>query len=89
LFCFLAVLGFWTQGLMLARQMLYYLSYSPAFLLLLFFGQGFIFLSGAPSDGSPPTCASQVAWDYRCAPLQPACWLTWISRTFCSGWPLN
>jgi hypothetical protein len=64
--------GVWTQGLMLARQVIYNLSHSPSLFCSL--------------DHDPPLFASPHSWNDRHELLHPVIVWGGVWKTFCSSW---
>jgi hypothetical protein len=86
--CFLVVLGFWTQGLALARQVLLHLSHAPIsfcfsyFLgdLLGLFAQASLYHDPSSWDGRWMPLCPALGWDeilQTCAWVGPKPWSSW------------
>jgi hypothetical protein len=74
--------GGWTQGLMLATQALYHLSYSASPLCVGYFWDRVSLYAWASLDHNSSVCASLCSWDDRRVPLHPVIGWNGISRTF-------
>jgi hypothetical protein len=80
--------GVWTQGLMLAREVLYHLSHTfNSFCFSYFLYRISTFCLGPTSDCDPPTYASQVTRVIiTCHHIWPVCWIG-VLLTFGPEWP--
>jgi hypothetical protein len=80
---FFSVLGFWTQNLILSRQMLYHLSHIPSpCCFSCFSDQVLSFLQGPAMDHDPPILGLLCSRGCSYVPLCLACLLKWGLANF-------
>jgi hypothetical protein len=83
--------GVWTQGLALAKQVLYNFSRSVLSHLshpfcVVYFWNTISFYDQSGLGHNPPICPSPWNWDDSCSPNWAIGWDT-VFQTFCPGWP--